>query len=69
MSTSTQQLINQIDDKLDQLINITGQQVVLARSIGSELADQNKMIHRLNEHMDTTDNKLNKVIGKLRKLV
>jgi hypothetical protein len=27
------------------------------------------MIHRLNEHMDTTDNKLNKVIGKLRKLV
>jgi hypothetical protein len=69
MSLSNQQFVSQVDEKLDQLINLTSQQIVLARSIGAELGDQNQMIQRLNAHMDTTDDKIKKVIGKVGKLV
>jgi hypothetical protein len=39
---SVQEKLNQVEQKLDVLVDISGQNVMNAKSIGSELQDQNR---------------------------
>lgn len=57
-----------IDNGLDALVSITGQMSENATAIGQELDDQNAMLKDTNEHMDKTDENINKATDKLVKL-
>lgn len=63
-SSQTHQQIDdnmrQIDNKLDALVDITGNLNVAAQSIGNELEDQNRMLADTNQRMDKTNENIQK---------
>ena len=61
----TQQNLSRVNEQLDALVDITGQQRVLARSIGSELEDQKHMLSEVDQHMDKTGDEIEKATSLL----
>jgi syntaxin 8 len=60
LRAQTQANLQAADQRLDALVDITGQQKIVAVSIGSELDAQNKMLRQVDEHMDATQVQLTK---------
>jgi t-SNARE complex subunit (syntaxin) len=54
MSDQTQATLQRVDTQLDALIDITGTQKQIAGQMGNELGDQLRIIDGLNQHMDGT---------------
>lgn len=61
----TQENLSRVNEQLDALVDITGQQRVLARSIGNELEDQKHMLSEVDTHMDKTGNEIEKATSLL----
>jgi pyruvoyl-dependent arginine decarboxylase (PvlArgDC) len=59
-----QQNLQRIDGQLDALVDITAQGRIVATSIGSELDDQNRMLGEVGEHMDKTQDEVDKAVAK-----
>jgi syntaxin 8 len=51
----TQLNLQRVDTQLDALLDITGNQRVLAGQIGTELTDQQKIMGNISDHMDRTN--------------
>ena len=60
LEEQTQNHMSRINNQLDALVDITSQQKTVARSLGNELDDQNKMIADQTDHMDQANNKVMK---------
>lgn len=57
--------MGEIDNGLDALVGITGQMSENATAIGNELDDQIQMCKETNEHMDQTNENIDKATDKL----
>jgi methyl-accepting chemotaxis protein len=58
MSTTYEHQVNQINGRLDKMIDITGRTNVAAKLIGNELEEQKVMIGDINTSMDTANAKV-----------
>ena len=65
---ANKQKMAQADKSLDILVGMTGTMVTKAGEINTELKDQNQMIDKTNEKMDTADEGIVKVTEKVNKL-
>jgi len=61
----TQVNLSTIDRQLDALVDITGQQKVIAGQMNAELVDQTQMIGNTNQKMDEANNKVEKATEKV----
>ena len=65
---ANKQKMAQADKSLDILVGMTGTMVTKSSEINTELKDQNQMIDKTNEKMDTADEGIVKVTEKVNKL-
>ena len=60
-----QKKLEDIDGKLDILVDITGKAATQSKAMGNELDRQNEQIRNINDHMDRTDAGINKATNKV----
>jgi hypothetical protein len=65
---SVQEKFNEVDQKLDVLVDIPEQNVMNAKSIESELQDQNQMISGISARMDAEDGKIRQDIHEIHRV-
>ena len=59
LQQQTQENLSRVNDQLDALVQITGNQKVMASTIYNELGEQTKMIDDVSGHMDKAQNEVN----------
>lgn len=59
-------VLAQCDDAIDNLVGMTGTMVTNAEAIGAEIKDQTEMAKGINDHMDKTNDGINKATDKMK---